>query len=353
MSSYMVKFSAMLSLSLLLVSVPFASFSNGSITPGASNGIAFASEPQDENESENAEDEGSSELSDKTDKTDNWASEKREAASEAGDDLPFDMDLFEDEIKEATIKEMIKWLETSAGEGNAAAQFLFGILNLCGDAEYGVAEDEQKGLFWLAKSADQNNPIAQFVIAAMQLANAESKEDIESAIALMQKAGDVGSTLITAALSESEEDSKMAEEYIKESIGKWLASEAEQGDRSAQFFLGVFMQDGDSDFGIEKDTAKSLEWLKNSADDNNALAQFLIGTLCVDNEGTNLRQEDAPAWFLRSAKGGFAPAQFLMGMCCETGFGVKKSVKEARNWYKKASAQDFQPAKEALKALSK
>lgn len=348
----MVKFSAMLSFSLLLVSVPFASFS-GSITSGASHAIAFASEPQDEKASEN---EGNSEFSERSGATGNsGALEKKEAAGEVGNDsdLPFDMDLFDSEIKAATIHEMIKWLEASAEEGSPAAQFLFGMLVFGGDEEYGIAEDEQKALFWLQKSADQNNPIAQFVIAAMQLANAESKEDIEAAMALMQKSGEIGGTLMVAALSKSEEDSKFAEEYLKTEIGKWLGVEAEQGDRAAQFFLGVFLHDGDEDYGIAKDSAKSLEWLSKCTDDHNALAPFLIGTLCIDNEGTNLRQEDAPAWFLRSAEKGFAPAQFLMGMCCETGFGVKKSVKEARNWYKKASAQNFQPAKEALKALTK
>lgn len=338
MSSFAAKTAGMFFLSVFLLSAPLVSLDGNSLAPEAGWNIAWAQEPQESGECKECEEINSDKVCD--------------AVKAIGNEIPFDIDDFQGEIKDATIKEMIKWLEGSAEEGNQAAQFLFGIINLCGDDEYGVAENEQKALFWLEKSAEQNNPISQFIVAVKHLADAKTKEEAQAAIELMQQSGEIGGTLMVAALSESEEDSAMAEEYLKKAIGNWLFTEAEQGDSAAQFFLGVFLHDGDEDFGIEQDAAKSLEWLKIAAESDNSLAQFLIGTLCIDNEGTELQPEEAPAWFLKSAQAGFAPAQFFMGLCCENGFGVEKNMQEAKSWYEKASVQDFQSARQALENLS-
>lgn len=64
--------------------------------------------------------------------------------------------------------------------------------------------------------------------------------------------------------------------FLKEDFGEsveWYQKAAEQGDATAQFYLGLCYDKGK---GVAQDYEKAVEWYQKAADQGNAFAQSKI-----------------------------------------------------------------------------
>jgi len=77
----------------------------------------------------------------------------------------------------------------------------------------------------------------------------------------------------------------MEEEYgilnYKEG-SKWFRLAAEQGEVSAQFYMGVFYQEG---LGVSKDIKESIKWYRLAAEQGYAAAQIRLGRAYAHGKG--------------------------------------------------------------------
>ena len=115
-----------------------------------------------------------------------------------------------------------------------------------------------------------------------------------------------------------------------------LKAEAEKGDPSAQFELGVAYQFGKA---VGKNPVESVKWFRMAAEKGNALGQFGLGVMYRKGTGVEKDYAKAVKWYRKAAEQNNAMAQFNLGDCFEYGLGVVKDYVEAKMWYRNAAEQ--------------
>ena len=110
---------------------------------------------------------------------------------------------------------------------------------------------------------------------------------------------------------------------------------AEQGNATAQFYLGLVYENGV--VGVPEDDAEAVKWLRKAAEQGEGGAQYRLG-LKYDN-GWSVPEDDAEAvkWFRKAAEQGDSRAQYSLGVMYAKGEGVPKNDAEAAKWFRKAA----------------
>ena len=113
-----------------------------------------------------------------------------------------------------------------------------------------------------------------------------------------------------------------------------LRRQAEQGDASAQFNLGLMYATGR---GVPQDEAEAVRWSRLAADQGLAVGQSNRGSA----EGRGVPQDDAEAvrLFRLAAELGHASAQSNLGSMYAEGRGVPQDDAEAVRWSRLAADQ--------------
>ena len=86
-----------------------------------------------------------------------------------------------------------------------------------------------------------------------------------------------------------------------------IKAKAENGDASAQSYLGFYYNNG---LGVAKDQAAAVKWYRKAADLGNATAQFYLAECYSNGRGVAKDVELAEQWYRKAAEGGSAGAQF-------------------------------------------
>ena len=118
---------------------------------------------------------------------------------------------------------------------------------------------------------------------------------------------------------------------------------AEQGDASAQYYMGLMYFYGK---GTPKDYKQAVYWYTKAAKQGYAGAQLNLGTMYSNGKGTPKDYKQAVYWYTKAAKQGHASAQFNLGIMHDFGKGTLKDSVMAYAWYNVAATQkDEQSAK--------
>ena len=162
-----------------------------------------------------------------------------------------------------------------------------------------VAQDMAKAVEWLRKAADQGEYRAMLWLGeAYEHGHGVAKDDWR-AFDLWRRSHELGWDPATEKLQ------SLSDAYCKE---------AEKGNASAQFFMGVAHEYG---YAGKSDAAKAVEWYRKSAEQ------------------------------------GHPGSMFNLGACCLKGTGVKKDVAEATKWFKRAASLGHERAAKMLESLQK
>lgn len=112
----------------------------------------------------------------------------------------------------------------------------------------GVAQDKRKAVEWLKKAADQGECRAQFWLGqAYERGDGVEKDDYRAL------------TLWQLSRESNWDDATEKLEGLQAEFGK----PAEEGDPSAQFFLGAAFENG---YGVERDFEKAVGWYRKAAE---------------------------------------------------------------------------------------
>ena len=126
--------------------------------------------------------------------------------------------------------------------------------------------------------------------------------------------------------------------------------QAEQGDASAQYNLGVRYAFGR---GVPQDEAEAVRWYRLSADQGDADAQYELGGRYSFGEGVPQDEAEAVRWYRLSAEQGNATAQWLLGIRYAIGEGVLKDSVLAHMWCNIAGANGNEAAREGRDDLER
>ena len=190
----------------------------------------------------------------------------------------------------------VSLIESRALVDHAPSQAQLGFAYMLGKS---VAQDHAKAVEWLRKAVAQGEYRAMLWLGtAYEHGHGVVKDDWR-AFDLWRRSHELGWDPATEKLH------SLSDEYRKE---------AEKGNASAQFFMGVVHEYG---YAGKPDAAKAVEWYRKSA------AQ------------------------------GHPGAMFNLGACYMEGAGVKKDIAEAAKWFKRAVSLGHERAAEMLEKVQK
>ena len=110
----------------------------------------------------------------------------------------------------------------------------------------------------------------------------------------------------------------------------------DQGNTSAQFWLGVIYENGE---GVTQDYADAVKWYRKAADQGDASAQVNLGVMYSNGRGVTQDYAEAVKWYRKAADQGDARAQYNLGLMYDNGQGVTQDYVQAHKWYNLAAAK--------------
>ncbi len=132
-----------------------------------------------------------------------------------------------------------------------------------------------------------------------------------------------------------------ADEYDNGVFAKFLAEWgplAENGDAKAQYYLGIFYENGQY---VPQDYQQALKWFTLSAAQGNADAQFSIGLQYNYGRGVPQNYSKAVKWYKLSAEQGNSSAQYNLGAMYNSGEGVEQDRLQAVKLFRLAAEQGY------------
>lgn len=118
----------------------------------------------------------------------------------------------------------------------------------------------------------------------------------------------------------------------------WMLKSAEQGYVPAQAGIGeTYLRNSSKENGAIPDYADAERWLRLAATQGNAEAQEWLGTGYERGWFGVTDYREALKWLRKSAEQGLPWAQFTLAQMYEGGEGVPESDSLAANWYRKAA----------------
>ena len=219
--------------------------------------------------------------------------------------------------------------KAEAGDGNA--QFNLSIMYLNG---IGVPKDPAEALKWSRKYWDQR-----------RLAMSQSAPDFTMTKS-QAEAGDASAQFDLGLIYyEGLNVPKDTGEAIK-----WYRKAADQGIVGALFNLGEIYRHGN---GVPKDRAEALKWYRKAADQGNMYAQNVMGSSYRHGEGVPKDSAEAFKWYHKSANQGGLFAQYDIAKMYAEGEGVPKDLVQAHAWWNIAGANGYEDAKKNLAIIEK
>jgi formylglycine-generating enzyme required for sulfatase activity/TPR repeat protein len=222
---------------------------------------------------------------------------------------------------------LLRYIQPLSEKGNAAAQFILGVMSLAGE---GVAQDAAEAKRLFHKSADQGSAILQFKIGNAFLFSRRAARDRFEAVKWYRKAADQGSADAQLALGSMYSAGEGAEyddvEYDEAEALKWYRKAADQGDAEAQYVLGLHYY-FDEDYRL--DPSEAVKWYRKAADQGHIPAQLKLGSMYEEGEGVEYDATEAVKWYRKAADQGNMHAQSQLGPIYEKGEGVARDYIQA------------------------
>ena len=122
-------------------------------------------------------------------------------------------------------------------------------------------------------------------------------------------------------------------------------ADAEQGDATAQYNLGVCYGDG---VGVTQDYSQAAHWFRQAAEQGHAFAQHSLGNSYFRGYGVTKDLSQAVYWYRKAAEQGIMETQCNLGICYYNGYGVTQDYNQAVHWLRKAAEQGDVTAQRGL-----
>lgn len=243
----------------------------------------------------------------------------------------------------------LKLLRQEANQGNADAQFVFGLWCWSDDDIADMTEGEEP-MEWWQKAADQGHIEANvFLHHFLLTAGLGGEENAKRAVEWFQKAVEQNSLYVYLAyedLGQCYMQGIGVEQNYSEAV-KWLKRAVNQDDAGAkpQYYLGSCYYFGD---GVEQDYKEAVKWFQKAAEQGDAKAQAQLGRCYYEGVGIEEDHEEAAKWYRRAAEQGLAVTQSILGTLYSIGIGVECNFLNAVKWYRRAAEQGDAEAKSEL-----
>jgi TPR repeat protein len=111
---------------------------------------------------------------------------------------------------------------------------------------------------------------------------------------------------------------------------------AEQGNRDAQYSLGVLYEEGAPGDGVPQDYEEAVKWYRKAAEQGDMFSRHLLAKMYYDGRGAPKDVVEAARWFLLAAEQGDPNSQTFTGLNYWGGLGLPRV--KAHMWLNLAAA---------------
>lgn len=125
-----------------------------------------------------------------------------------------------------------------------------------------------------------------------------------------------------------------------------LQADAERGDATAQYALGVAYEAGN---GVPQSDESAVKWYRKAAEQGNAAVQNRLGVMYRIGQGVSRDKEEAVRWYRKAARQGNPQALFNLGVSYYNGDGVPSDSIVAYSWFLLAQDAGNPMAEDAVK----
>jgi TPR repeat protein len=214
-------------------------------------------------------------------------------------------------------------------------------LGRCYYLGFGVKEDRETGIRWLRKAGELGDMRAQNLLGMSCLLLKGFCEDKSETQRWLRRAAEQGQIESQVALGML---------YLKGGGGvprdgteavKWMRMPAERGCVVAQMYLAVILHRG---MGVPVDKSQAMHWIRLAAEQGMPEAQATLGMLLAMGEAGRKDVGEAMRLFRIAADKGVAAAEKMLGDLYYGGEGVAQDRAEAVRWYRFAADQGYTPA---------
>ena len=114
------------------------------------------------------------------------------------------------------------------------------------------------------------------------------------------------------------------------------------GEAEGQRRLGLAYYYGED--GVRRDYRQAAKCFRQAAEQGDATAQLYMGLLRLDGEGVQQDYQQAVRWFRRATHQGNARGQYYLALCYYYGKGIRRDYEEAIRWFRRAAQQGHAPS---------
>jgi uncharacterized protein len=235
------------------------------------------------------------------------------------------------------------WLRRAALAGEAAAAAMVGDLY----ARHGeLPPNYAEASIWLRRAAEAGHTGAAKILGHLLLEGAGVAPDPDEAAHWLRLAiagGEIEARNDLARLALAGQ----VPEADQETIFRWFQEQAELGDLTAAYNLGLCLAEG---IGAPRDATQALLWLERAAV-TLPVAQYWCGRMRAEGRGCAPDAEAARVWFLRAAERGNADAEVAAGEMLFNGRGGPPDKEGAMTLFRRAASNNHPGGLFALKCL--
>ena len=232
--------------------------------------------------------------------------------------------------------------KANAGDIDSQLQIATAYLN----GTKGFQKNTNKALVWLERAAIQGQKDAQYKLGSIYYNGKLAKHNLHKAKFWLNKAAQNGvenAKVLISAINTGKKPSKFQTKTKKGSTGELFLSAAENGDKEAQFKIGLMYLYGQD--GFQRDPEQALQWLKAAANQNHVDAQFQTGMAYYDPNSNN--NQEAQTWLIKAAENGHSDAQYFLG----TIYNKQQNYDSAVHWLDVAFKNNHDEAPDLLVEL--
>ena len=245
------------------------------------------------------------------------------------------------EATEDTNEEWVAWTRNRAEQGNADAQYIFGLIYYVGED---VAQNYVEAVKWFRRAAEQGHAEAQYFLGWAYHEGDGVAQNYAEAAKWYRRSADQGDADAQNHLGLLYDSGEGLPQNHAEAV-KWYRRAAEQGHATAQFNIGLSYDFGE---GVAQDDAEAIKWYRRAAEQGHASAQFNLGNHYRRGDGVPQNYAEAVKWYRRAAEQGHASAQLNLGFAYNHGRGITQNDLEAVKWYRRAAEQGLATAQSNL-----
>jgi len=232
--------------------------------------------------------------------------------------------------------------------GHPDAQFKLAQIYFFGNPDQGIEEQPAKAMEWLRKAVAAKHPEATVFLAECYENGINVEADLGETLRLLKSVADKNDKAM-AALGQIQLTQAQTAEELASAVAT-IKKAALAFNPTAQMSLALLYREGKS---VEQSDAVAFSWMKRAAMQDLLPAQVAIATYCQQGIGTQADISEARAWWEEAASKGHIPSMLNLAASLITTTATSEETQRGLTWLMAAEKMGSKEAADLLDEAAK